>query len=284
MGGAKERGCREDGERERVCSHSEREKRYKGREANLKEKQTQSWRQVGRQVFGQRCQATGTGENPMVIALSLREGGWGRLMTAALSMRVSDRWRYSAKKCVCVQERGCFPTPEVANACTSLACYVASQVHCCMCISVHDCMRFKGKMRGKWWVIQMFCTQKISCFAFIFWFFMFCLNRTSWSVRDLQFASVTTWDREGLKRTVLITGNSWENQTVKDVACILDTKIHGGSNGNISDQGKVGCIIQHWFQAPRWWCKLWQITGCCSFEMVDKASFGMFSYSLLDWI
>lgn len=38
MGGAKERGCREDGERERVCSHSEREKRYKGREANLRER------------------------------------------------------------------------------------------------------------------------------------------------------------------------------------------------------------------------------------------------------
>lgn len=42
MGGAKERVCREDGEREIVCSHSEREKRFKGREANLREKQMQS--------------------------------------------------------------------------------------------------------------------------------------------------------------------------------------------------------------------------------------------------
>lgn len=46
MGGAKERGCREDGERERVCSYSEREKRCKGREGNLREKQMQSGRQV----------------------------------------------------------------------------------------------------------------------------------------------------------------------------------------------------------------------------------------------
>lgn len=42
MGGAKQRGCREDGERERVHSNSEKEKRLKGREANLREKQMQS--------------------------------------------------------------------------------------------------------------------------------------------------------------------------------------------------------------------------------------------------
>lgn len=41
-----EGGCREDGERERegerVCSHGEGEKRFEGREANLREKQMQS--------------------------------------------------------------------------------------------------------------------------------------------------------------------------------------------------------------------------------------------------
>lgn len=99
----------------------------------------------GEACFGQRRQATGIGENPMVIAFSLREGGWGRLMTTALSMRVSDRWRNSAKKCVCVQEKGWFPTPEVANACTSLACYVAQSG---TLLHVHDCMRFKGKVEG----------------------------------------------------------------------------------------------------------------------------------------
>lgn len=48
MGGANERSCREDGERERVCSHCERQKRYK-EEKGIWEKQTLlSWRQVGR--------------------------------------------------------------------------------------------------------------------------------------------------------------------------------------------------------------------------------------------
>lgn len=40
----------------------------------------------------------------MVIAFSLREGGLERLMTTALSMRVSDRLRISAKKYACVKE------------------------------------------------------------------------------------------------------------------------------------------------------------------------------------
>lgn len=31
MGGAKERGCREDGERERVCSHSEKGEEVQGK-------------------------------------------------------------------------------------------------------------------------------------------------------------------------------------------------------------------------------------------------------------
>ncbi|CAB1450827.1 unnamed protein product [Pleuronectes platessa] len=57
-------------ERERVAAErmeKERESaatvkgRRGAREENLREKQTQSRRQVGRQVFGQRCQATGTG-------------------------------------------------------------------------------------------------------------------------------------------------------------------------------------------------------------------------------
>lgn len=61
----------------------------------------------------------------MVIACSLREGGLGQLISTALSMRVSDRLRNSAMKCVRVQESGVIASPEIANTCTSLACNVA---------------------------------------------------------------------------------------------------------------------------------------------------------------
>lgn len=89
--------------------------------------------------FGQCWQATGTGEKPMLIAFSLREGGLGQLMTTALSMRVSDILKNSAMKCLCVQERGVIASPEIANTCASLAYNVARSgtllhVHKCACL------------------------------------------------------------------------------------------------------------------------------------------------------
>ncbi|KAK5915325.1 hypothetical protein CesoFtcFv8_000924 [Champsocephalus esox] len=86
MGGAKERGCREDGERERVCSHSEREKRYKGREAN---RERSIRRAEGR--WGGRFRTTLPGHwdwgETYGNCFLIKTGGRGRLMTTALSMR-----------------------------------------------------------------------------------------------------------------------------------------------------------------------------------------------------
>lgn len=59
---------------ERVHSNSEREKRLKGREANLREEQMQSWRQVGGR-FSDKTPGHGERRERPVITFSLREGG-----------------------------------------------------------------------------------------------------------------------------------------------------------------------------------------------------------------
>lgn len=88
VGGAKERGCREDGERgrERVCSHSEREKRYKRK--SLGERQTARWRQVRRQILEKAARPLGlrkkTNGNYFLIS-GVEGGGW------LMSTTVSDR-------------------------------------------------------------------------------------------------------------------------------------------------------------------------------------------------
>lgn len=75
---------------------------WKGEEVQGKRSKSQTEAEAKLKAgFGQRCKATGIERKPLVIAFSLRVGGWGKLMTTALSIRVSDRWRNSAKRCVC---------------------------------------------------------------------------------------------------------------------------------------------------------------------------------------
>lgn len=89
-----------------------------------------------------------------------------------------------------------------------------------MCISVHDCMRFRGiecvrvgdadhgrfrcsALKKKSNYLALFITD------FIFDFYVSSRkklprSRSSRSVKDLQFALVTTWDREGPAHTALM--------------------------------------------------------------------------------
>lgn len=59
----------------------------------------------------------------MVIAFSLQAAGLERLMTTALSMRVSDRWINIEEICMRARKR-VIPSPLIASTCTSLACCV----------------------------------------------------------------------------------------------------------------------------------------------------------------
>lgn len=91
--------------RERVHSNSEREKRLKGREGESeREKQMQSWRQVGGR-FSDKLPGQRERREWLVITFSLREGGRGRLITTALSALVSDRWRKHAMSCFCTVQQ-----------------------------------------------------------------------------------------------------------------------------------------------------------------------------------
>lgn len=76
MGGANKRGYRGDGERERVCSHSEGKKRYKGREGKLREAGAEL--NAGKEAdFGKCCQATWTGgrQHSNCVLVNGKEGG-----------------------------------------------------------------------------------------------------------------------------------------------------------------------------------------------------------------
>lgn len=97
-------GCREYGEIERVCSHSERERRYKGREGNLR-----ADAELSRWGCGFRTMVPGHwdwGEN--YGNCFLIKGGRLWVTNEYCFKHAGDLWRNSAKKCVCVQDLGSF--------------------------------------------------------------------------------------------------------------------------------------------------------------------------------
>ncbi len=109
----------------------------------------------------------------------------------------------------------------------------------------------------------MFCTEKnilLYLLLIVFLFFTFRLEKKTPSEQkqlESQRSAVCLGDDMGQRRPSryyahefrryrkIKTGNSCENQRSKGIVCILDTNIHGGSKRNISDQGKVECIIQY---------------------------------------
>ena len=113
---------------------------------------------------------------------------------------------------------------------------------------------------------------------------MFCLGKTERKQLEHQRCVGCLGDNMGQRRPStysahefscygkIQSGNSWENQWPKGIACILDTNIHRGSNRNLSELNPRDFKL-----TDENGCKTVVETLCCCLELVwIKLAFGFF--------
>ncbi len=169
------------------------------------------------------------------------------------------------------------PTPKVANACTSLACYVAwsgTLLHVHNGAWLHEVQRdwvCKEKAMQITGIIIFHTEKKTNYWLLIVvWLLMFCLEeKTEQKLMECLQCAGWLCDNMGHRRPStsssrvqllqeIKTGNSWEKTTTERNSLHPGYNTHEGSKRNISDVGRVECIIQNWFQTQRW---LWTISN-----------------------